>query len=754
MKKIININDNWFFSKNYYAGLANINDDWEKITIPHTWNGIDGQDGGRDYARGVFWYCKEIEFTELNPFEITYLEFRGVNSSCDVYVNNVKLSHHDGGYSIFRVNISDAIIHGKNMIMVAVDNSPSETVYPQVADFTFYGGIYRDVNIISVSQSHFDIENYGSSGIRITPEIAGYNANVYVDTTVCGDFLGHILCEIKDAEGRVVASRQENVDFSGELSSFGVEMQISDVHLWNGRKDPYLYSATLTLINNEGKKEDEVSSRFGVRSFFIDPEKGFFLNGEFYPLHGVSRHQDRADIGNALLPKHHEEDMDLICEVGANTIRLAHYQHDQYFYDLCDERGMIVWAEIPYISKHMPGGRENTISQMKELVIQNYNHPSIVVWGLSNEITLEGKSDDLYENHVILNNIVHDLDKTRKTVMAIEKNCDIIEPVAKIPDVVSYNMYIGWYEGFAEENGALWDAFHKKDPSRPFGLSEYGADAMDWHTNNPRKGDYTEEYQSLYHEILIKQIIERPYMWATHVWNMFDFGADNREEGGQKGKNCKGLVTIDRKYKKDAFYAYKAWLSDEPFVHICGARYVDRHEEETTIKVYTNQSSVSLYVNGKLVGINDTDKMFFTFTIPNKGESIIRAVAGNCEDCINIRKVNEPNETYIMKDAGVLFNWFDLNAPEGFYSVNNTIGEIMKSEKAKEASSELLKYVLPGIDANNEEADGYRTIILLLPLLKLSTLINSGNYGFSGNITKEMLLEINDALNKIEIVKE
>ena len=375
---------------------------------------------------------------------------------------------------------------------------------------------------------------------------------------------------IRDAQNNVVTQTILPAEMTKAV------LNIPGVHLWHGRKDPYLYRAEVLLCEGD-EVLDNVSAAFGCRTFRIDPERGFILNGEPYPLRGVSRHQDRKDIGNALLPEHHLEDMNLICELGATTIRLAHYQHDQYFYDLCDERGMIVWAEIPYISGHMENGRRNTITQMKELITQNYNHPSIIVWGISNEITMGGASTpDMLENHHLLNDLAHKMDPTRLTTLAAVSMCDMHDPIVHITDVVSYNHYFGWYGGNTSMNGPWLDKFHEAYPETPIGLSEYGCEALNWHSSQPKQGDYTEEYQAYYHEELIKQLFSRPYIWATHVWNMFDFGADNRSEGGENGQNHKGLVTIDRKYKKDAFYAYKAWLSDEPFVHICGKRYVDR----------------------------------------------------------------------------------------------------------------------------------------------------------------------------------
>lgn len=373
MRQILDFNKKWAFTKNADEVPAKMPARWDWVNLPHSWNAIDGQDGDNDYYRGTCYYAKELNKSSLPEADQYYLEFQGANSSADVYVNGKHLAHHDGGYSTWRVNITDVLAF-QNLIVVAVDNAPNDTVYPQMADFTFYGGLYRDVKIIAVSESHFNLNYYGGAGIKVTPEVTLSEAKASVEVEV---FVTNkkedqtFLYVIEDVEGNVVANITSD--------HIKVSVEIEDVHLWHGRKDPYLYTAQAFLIE-EMKILDHVSARFGCRTFEIDPEKGFILNGEEYPLRGVSRHQDRWGVGNALLKEHHEEDMELICEVGATTIRLAHYQHDQYFYDLCDEKGMIVWAEIPYISKHMKNGRENTISQMKELIVQNYNHPSIVEW--------------------------------------------------------------------------------------------------------------------------------------------------------------------------------------------------------------------------------------------------------------------------------------------------------------------------------------------------------------------------------------
>ena len=673
-----------------------------------------------------------------------FLEIQGANSSVILYVNGKKLANHDGGYSTWRVDITD-VLEDKNLFVFELDNSANDRVYPQNADFTFYGGLYRNVNIIAVNESHFDLEYYGAPGIKVTPEVVGENAKVEVEVFVKNVKENQkLIYTLKDAEGNVVVE-QETL-----ASQTVASLEIENVHLWHGRKDPYLYTAEVYL-KSEDEVLDNVSTRFGCRTFEIHPENGFILNGEEYPLRGVSRHQDRWGVGNALLKEHHDEDMDLICEVGATTIRLAHYQHDQYFYDLCDERGMVVWAEIPYISTHMPNGRENTISQMKELVVQNYNHPSIVVWGLSNEITMHGDSDeDLRENHVILNDLVHEMDKTRLTTMACVSMCSMDDPYVQIPDTVSYNHYFGWYGGDTSQNGPWFDEFHAKYPNIPIGCSEYGCEALNWHTSDPQQGDYTEEYQAYYHEELIKQFFTRKYMWATHVWNMFDFGADSRNEGGENGQNHKGLMTFDRKYKKDSFYAYKAWLSDDPFVHICSKRYVDRVEETTKVTVYSNQPEVELFANGVSLGKQTSPEHFFYFEVPNTGETTLVAVAGECRDESFIRKVEVFNEDYRLKETGAILNWFDINEREGYLSLNSKIEDIMKSEEGAKLFMEFMKSGGSGWGNNStneteEEVKKKMKMLGAFKVLRYISLLSATNVDF----TKEQLLDLNDKLNQI-----
>ena len=723
--------------------------DWNFVNIPHSWNAIDGQDGDNDYYRGTAYYAKSFNKMDLPEAQQYYLEIKGANSSADVYLNGKKLAHHDGGYSTFRVNLTDDLSE-MNLLVIAVDNSANETVYPQMADFTFYGGIYRDVNIICVNNSHFDLDYYGGPGLKITPQIDEKDANVEIECYVTNGELGQsIRYTIEDKNGEIVAQTTTN-DTKAVLT-------ISDVQLWQARKNPYLYTAKLELLKDD-EVLDNISSRFGCRTFEIDAQRGFILNGEEYALRGVSRHQDRWGIGNALLPEHHKEDIELIYEMGATTIRLAHYQHDQYFYDLCDEYGLVIWAEIPYISKHMPTARENTISQMKELIVQNYNHPSIVVWGLSNEIGIGGSDDDLLENHRILNDMCHEMDKTRLTTIAAVSMCKIDDPYLQIPDVVSYNHYFGWYGGETDMNGPWFDKFHETHPNIPIGCSEYGCEALNWHTSNPMQGDYTEEYQAYYHEELIKQFFSRKYMWATHVWNMFDFGADARNEGGENGQNHKGLVTFDRKYKKDSFYAYKAWLSKDPFVHICGKRYVDRVEDVTKVTIYSNLPQVELFANGISLGKVTAEDHFFYFNVPNKDETELVAIAGECKDVSHIRKVDSFNEDYRLKEKGAILNWFDIDAPEGYLSLNDKMSDVISTMQGKMIFMGLMgKLMSPkGKDKNSDgklKAAGFEVGPEMMAMmggftvLRLFTLMGGM---MDVKFTKEELLELNAKLNKIK----
>lgn len=474
----------------------------------------------------------------------------------------------------------------------------------------------------------------------------------------------------------------------------------------------------------------------------MDPEKGFFLNGRSYPLHGVSRHQDRLGEGNALTKQMHEEDMELILSVGANSIRLAHYQHDQYFYDLCDEKGMVVWAEIPYITVHMESGRENTIQQMKELIAQNYNHTSIMFWALSNEITLQGVTDDLMENHRILNDIVHEMDPSRLSAMANLFLLETDSPLVTLPDIRGYNLYYGWYVGEVEDNDGWFDDFHREHPDVAIGLTEYGADSViSLQSPRPKKGDYTESYQAVYHEHMLEMFAARPYIWGTYVWNMFEFAAAGRDEANDPGKNHKGLITFDRKVKKDAYYIYRAWWTTEPFVHLCGRRYHDRIEDTTEIKVYSNCDSVTLYVDGAEFGKQDGAHVF-KFNVPISGVHKVKAVSGNCADEMEIAKVSELNPSYFMA-ADQVRNWFaeeeQGSEEEEYLSLNSTMIEIKAVPEGaaivERMMSQMISQTAGGMGEGVQIPAAMQKIIERQPLKKL---IAQGGMDLDGEPVKTL----------------
>ena len=773
MREIINFNQNWYFKKNDTV-ITTISTQMEEINLPHTWNAIDGQDGGNDYYRGTCCYAKKFVKPENLGTRKLFVEFEGVAMSAQVYLNGERVGNHEGGYSTFRIELTEYLTEN-NVLCVLVDNSVNDRVYPQKADFTFYGGIYRNVNLIMVEPEHFELEVSGTPGIKVTPQVNGNNAVVTVETWQNTD--AEVKVTIYDRDGKEVVSARgvgtkENDAYKATLS-----LNIDDVHLWHGVESPFLYYAVAELIVQDSVV-DSVSTRFGCRTLTFDAEKGFFLNGKSYPLRGVSRHQDRDGVGNALTKEMHKEDMEIIKSIGANTVRLAHYQHDQCFYDLCDEEGMIVWAEIPYITQHMPNGRKNTLSQMEELIVQCYNHPSIVCWGLSNEITASGSvTDDLMENHMMLNDLCHKLDQTRPTTMAHVFMLETDSPLIDVPDIGSYNLYFGWYLGELEQNDSFFNEFHHKYPNRVIGFSEYGADANpQYQSECPERGDYTETYQCVYHEHLLKCIGERPYLWATHVWNMFDFAADARAEGGENGMNHKGLVTFDRKYKKDSFYAYQAWLSDKKVLHLCSKKYIDRVEDVTKVTVYSNCDEIELFANGVSVGKQTKGKYpFFYFNVKNEGETTLTVKADGLEDTAVIRKVDTPNESYIMKEEGDVINWFEINMPDGYCSINDTIGDIMstfggkiaaikiilkiksafenpdkgsKKEKGKkEGGASVAGFSIAGFDINLDMIKNVYGMAKGFTVKRAFSMIG-------GKISKEQMLEVNAILNKVKKPKK
>ena len=720
-----------------------------KVALPHTWNALDGQDGGADYWRGIGTYRIDLP----NPTEgmKQYIELQGANHVATVYCNGRELGTHKGGFSTFRFDLTPAMKREGNVLTVVVSNAPSD-IYPQNADFTFYGGLYRDINFIEVNDAHFDLLMNGTDAVFVTPHNTG---KTRVDLFPVNAEGCTIRVALRDGEGNYVA--HADVDAAAHTH---VLMDVAHPHLWNGMEDPFCYTCEATILRN-GEVQDDVFVAYGYRSFRVCPNTGFWLNGKNVPLHGVSRHQDRLDKGWAISKADHEEDIALIKELGANTIRLAHYQHDQYFYELCDYTGFILWAEIPFISQFIPtqAAYENTISQMTELVAQNYNHPAICFWGISNEILIGADREDLRQNLRDLHELAKAMDPSRLTTMAQVSMTPMDSEHNHITDVVSYNHYFGWYGGEVEDNGPWLDKFHALHPDKCLGVSEYGAEnILMWHSAQPENHDYTEEYANHYHQEMLKTFAQRPYLWATHQWNCFDFAADARNEGGVQGRNSKGLVTYDRKIKKDAFYLYKAWWNPEPMVFVSGCRFVDRAPEERNVIVYTNCDTVTLVINGQEVATKAAvDHMIVFENILVDGENVVWAFSGDVKSNeVKFNGVAEHNYAYDLPEGNQGANWFDdpelvamkkaFKYPKDAYSIKDKMGDLMDNPQTAAILGGLMQAFMGGnsmmasMGQMSEEMMGFMRNMRLSDALKMA----------GDAVSMEMKLKLNMALNQIK----
>ena len=588
-----------------------------RVDLPHTWNAQDALSGKIDYKRGIGNYEKNLFIRPEWKGKRLFIRFEGVNNIADVFINRRHIGEHRGGYGAFIFEITGKVEYGKeNSILVRVNNGEQLDIMPLVGDFNFYGGIYRDVHLLITDETCISPLDYASPGVRLIQDSVSHRyakvrATVDLSNGSSGNQKVELNVRLLDGQ-RVVKEGTKNVNLSGnEVMQQELTFEIDQPHLWNGRQDPFLYQAEVTLFRN-GQMVDRVTQPLGLRFYRIDPDKGFFLNGKHLPLQGVCRHQDRSEVGNALRPQHHEEDVALMLEMGVNAVRLAHYPQATYFYDLMDKNGIIVWAEIPFVGPDgyndkgfvdLPAFRANGKEQLKELIRQHYNHPSICVWGLFNELTELG--DNPVEYIKELNVLAHQEDTTRPTTSASNQMGDL----NFITDAIAWNRYDGWYGGTPADLGKWLDRMHKDHPKICIAISEYGAGASIYHQQDslvktvPTSWWHPENWQTYYHIENWKTISSRPYVWGSFVWNMFDFGAAHRTEGDRPGINDKGLVTFDRKVRKDAFYFYKAnWNREEPMLYLTGKRNTVRTQRLQTITAFTNLSGAELFVNGKSYG--------------------------------------------------------------------------------------------------------------------------------------------------------
>lgn len=593
-----------------------------RVDLPHTWNAQDALSGKIDYKRGIGNYEKNLFIRPEWKGKRLFIRFEGVNNIADVFINRRHIGEHRGGYGAFIFEITGKVEYGKeNSILVRVNNGEQLDIMPLVGDFNFYGGIYRDVHLLITDETCISPLDYASPGVRLIQDSVSHRyakVRAIVDLSNGSSGNQEVELNVRLLDGqRVVKEGTKNVNLSGnEVMQQELTFEIDQPHLWNGRQDPFLYQAEVTLFRN-GQMVDRVTQPLGLRFYRIDSDKGFFLNGKHLPLKGVCRHQDRSEVGNALRPQHHEEDAALMLEMGVNAVRLAHYPQATYFYDLMDKNGIIVWAEIPFVGPggyndkgfvDLPAFRANGKEQLKELIRQHYNHPSICVWGLFNELTELG--DNPVEYIKELNVLAHQEDTTRPTTSASNQMGDL----NFITDAIAWNRYDGWYGGTPADLGKWLDRMHKDHPEICIAISEYGAGASIYHQQDslvktvPTSWWHPENWQTYYHIENWKTISSRPYVWGSFVWNMFDFGAAHRTEGDRPGINDKGLVTFDRKVRKDAFYFYKAnWNREEPMLYLTGKRNTVRTQRLQTIIAFTNQAGAELFVNGKSYGKTTPD---------------------------------------------------------------------------------------------------------------------------------------------------
>lgn len=671
------------------------------VTVPHTWY----RDG--EYYRGNALYQKKFVLS-LGRGEHAYLRFAGVDKVCTVYLNGRRIGAHEGGYTAFAVELTDALLSGcENLLSVVVNNEVGETVSPLSGDFASYGGIYRDVELIVTPSVHFPVCFFGTAGVlaRARMQEADGVLHVEIPSGDCawpdGTQVQYLLL---DAQGAAAA------EYRGDLAE-PAELTVPSVHRWNGLADPYCYRLLARLCSGD-EIFDEVELSVGFRSIAVDPEKGFFLNGTPLKLHGVAKHQDTDGVFSAARQEHWRRDMELIREIGANAVRLSHYPHPQPMYELCDREGLVVWSEIPMLKMTLNDALlENAKLQLKEMILQNLHHPSVCFWGLQNEVAIFGDKPYMAQRVAQLNDLAHKLDPDRLTTVANLNTVAFDSGLNHVSDVVAYNVYFGWYYGRMKDHAAFLDEFHQANPTVPLAISEYGADCNPvFHSDVPQVNDYSEEFQALYHETVYPPMAQRDFVWGSFVWNMFDFVSVIRNAAGVKARNLKGLVSFDRKLRKDSFYYYKAMWSSEPFVQIAQKRYVRRAGETMTVKVYSNRPQVSLSANGivRTEPVRNGSAVFSDVSL-QPGENRMTAHAGECSDEASFLRVSEPDPSYIFVDENPglnVRNWFVDEAeearlfPEDAYSLRDTLATLLRSAEVVE----LVKRMQPSVLRMMQEA--------------------------------------------------
>ena len=734
--KTYTLTDGWLFRKLPDCTPESLEalpeDGFEPVTLPHTWYTDD------DQYRGLTAYTREIVWE--NAWEYVFLSFDGADQRCLVYADGEKLAEHRGAYSRFRMKLKRPE-SGVTKLSVLLDNRLDETISPHFGDFTIFGGLYRPVELLVCGQDHFDYSYYGTDGViaraGVTEDGEG---TVSLEPHVCTEAPDAvILYTLLDPNGKTAA-------FRAAKASETVTLTVPKPALWNGRGGAALYTLYAALRVG-GRAADLTTLSLGFRKITLSAEEGLFLNGEHVRLHGVAKHQDIGLHYNAVSDAEIAADFDLIDDIGANAVRLSHYQHAQTAYDNADKRGLLLWAEIPMLKMtEDPALFENAKEQLTELILQNLHHPSIFCWGIQNEIAMFKDAPYMHEQCAALHELCKTLDPARFSACA---NLYPLKPKSRlneITDLVGYNIYFGWYYGQMTDYADYLDRFHKARPMLPLGISEYGVDSnLALHSEQPHIKDYSEEYQALWHETVYPQIEAKPWLWGSFVWNMFDFSSARRNEGGVKFVNGKGLVSRDRQTKKDAFYYYKARWSDEPFVHLCGHRFQKRCQERIDVKVYTNRPSVQLWLGASCIAERENDgngTVLFRDVPLALGENRLGARSGELYDSLIFERVETPEESYRLpgEDGGEVKNWFltDNYTRQGYFSVNDTANDVLDEPAARAV---LEKYV-PGLVKIMTEKN-----VIPLGLTIKSILSHDADPAEAEAITKKINAELNEIEN-------
>ncbi|MCY9691430.1 glycoside hydrolase family 2 protein [Paenibacillus alginolyticus] len=761
MVQIMPLNDHWIFTKtNNPTYVFESIQDGQSVTLPHSWNDTDGQGGSEKYFRGQCWYQRILDISHEDLTKRIYLEIGAAGNMGHVYVNGNMAGESRCGYAMFRVPLTPYLKEGGNLITIMVDNGYDSTVFPLMADFTFYGGLYREMSLLVMDEVHFDLMDNGRDGVyltqrKISPETfeLDVHGQIVNESSVLKE--GSLQIQVRDEAGKTVLEASSELALGNE-AKFSIKSEVANPILWDGVDQPYLYTVEVSVLS-EGQVCDSRIIAIGFRTVEATTEQGLLLNGKPVKINGVCRHQDFAGVGNAITKTHMDEDMALIREIGANSLRLAHYQHDDYFYSLCDRYGLLVWAEIPFIS--IPSTKDpenhNAEEQLEKLIKQAYNHCSIYCWGIQNEITIAVETEQTYKTIRKLEVLAKHLDPNRLTVQANINGVENNSIINSFTDLIGYNLYYGWYYGEIKDLQDRLDEFHRAQPKIPIIVSEYGVDTNPkYHSYTPQVQDYTEEYQLLFHQNALETFDKRTFVLGGYVWNMFDFGSANRNEGGETGKNLKGLVTIDRKIKKDAFYLYKAYWSKNPFVHLAGRRFVNRHQEHNDIVILSNLHHLKVYLNQTLITeINSREPMKIVKDVSLiAGENCV-IVEGTDEygvihtEEIVLHHAAEIDRNYIHvkpeKEKNVV-NWFEkfdlsnaetIELRDGYFSTFDTIEDLYSNEEAKAVFLKYFEHV-----TNNPFFEVTKDVISIEKMAQLTFY----------NIPPELIPVINKELNAIQ----